>query len=79
MGFSKTFGWLDTLRIAEELADAHPEVDPLALRFTALRGMVEKLSGFLEEPGHPVNERILETIQAQWNEEHLGRVDDDDE
>ena len=43
---SKTFSWLDVDRIAEELADAHPGVDPLKVRFTDLRAKVEALPGF---------------------------------
>jgi FeS assembly protein IscX len=66
---SKTFGWLDVTRIAEELADRHPDVDPLSVKFVDLRRMVTELPGFQEEPGHPVNEKILETIQMYWNGE----------
>ena len=73
---SKTFGWLEVTRIAEELADRHPGVDPLAIRFVELRRMVTALPGFQEEPGHPVNEKILETIQMYWNGE---RAEDEDE
>lgn len=60
------FGWTDIDDIAEALAAAHPTVDPLTLRFTALRGMIEALANFRPEPGHPVNERILEEVQAAW-------------
>jgi FeS assembly protein IscX len=69
-----TFGWLDVQRIAEELADRHPGVDPLSVKFVDLRRMVTELPGFKEEPGHPVNEKILETIQSHWR----GERDDDD-
>ena len=72
---SKTFGWLDVVRIAEELADRHPGVDPLTIKFVDLRRMVAELPGFVEEPGHPVNEKILETIQMHW---HGERADDED-
>ena len=71
---SRTFGWLDVTRIAEELAERHPDVDPLSLRFVKLRRLVTELRGFQEEPGHPVNEKILETIQMYWNGE---RADED--
>jgi FeS assembly protein IscX len=67
----KTFGWLDVDRIGEELAERHPGMDPLKVRFTDLRKLVEALPGFKEEPGHPVNERILETIQMRWNGEKV--------
>ncbi len=73
----RSFGWLEVDRIAEALADAHPGVDPLTIRFTDLRRMVETLPGFREEPGHPVNERILEVIQMSWRGEKLDRDDED--
>lgn len=63
------FHWLDVQRIAEELADAHPDVDPVSVNFVELRNLVRSLDGFEEQPGHPVNERILETIQQLWIEE----------
>lgn len=63
------FGWLDVDRIAMMLVATHPKTDPLTLRFTALRGLVEQLPGFAPDPAHPVNEKILETIQMKWREE----------
>lgn len=72
----KTFGWLEVDRIAEELADAHPGLDPLTVRFTEMRRLVETLPGFAAEAGHPVNERILEAIQMSWNGEKLERDED---
>lgn len=78
---SGPFHWLDVHRIGEELFDAHPDVDPMAVRFPDLRRMVESLDGFEERPGHPVNERILEAVQMAWLEELGGaprsREDDD--
>lgn len=65
-----SFGWLDVRVIGEMLADAHPGRDPLGVRFTELRALVEKLPGFVPDPKHPVNEKILETIQMIWNEEY---------
>jgi FeS assembly protein IscX len=64
-----SFHWLDVQRIAEELADRHPEVDPASVSFPRLRAFVTELPGFAEQPGHPSNERILETIQQLWIEE----------
>jgi len=64
-----SFGWLDVQRIAEELADRHPGVDPLSIAFVDLRAMVAKLPGFVSDPAHPVNEKILETIQMLWSGE----------
>ncbi len=74
-----SFGWLDVDHIAETLAAAHPGLNPLSLRFVALRGLVEALPGFHEEAGHPVNEKILETIQMRWHEEFIDapRPDED--
>lgn len=63
-----TLHWLDVEEIAEELEEAHREVDPLRLGFPKLRALVEALPNFAERPGHPCNERILETIQAHWIE-----------
>lgn len=73
-----TFHWLDVRRIAEELADRHPELDPLTVRFTDLRRLVEALPGFAPDPKHPVNERILETIQMNWHEEREDLRSDDE-
>ena len=64
-----TFHWLDVQRIAEELADRHPDLDPLTVSFPALRELVQALPGFEPQPEHPVNERILEAIQQGWIEE----------
>lgn len=71
-------GWLDTDEIALRLHEAHPRVDPLTLRFTALRAMIEQLPGFKPDPDHPVNEKILETIQALWHDERVGTKRDED-
>jgi FeS assembly protein IscX len=73
-----TFHWLEVDRIAEELAAAHPDVDPLSVRFPQLRDMVRALPGFTEEPGHPVNERILEVIQSLWIRERAGGQREED-
>lgn len=77
----ETFGWLDVELIGELLAQRHPTIDPLRVRFTQLRGLVEGLAGFVPDPEHPVNEKILETIQANWIEakgDLLGGDEDDD-
>jgi len=75
---AKTFHWLEVHLIAESLAEAHPERDPLRVGFPALKGLVMALPGFKEEPGHPCNEKILETIQALWIEEREDARGDDD-
>ncbi len=80
----ETFGWTDIEDIVLSLDEAHPDVDPLSVRFTELRKMVEALEDFEAEPGHNVNEQILEAIQAGWHEERqeqaaLDRDEDDEE
>lgn len=73
-----SFHWLDVRLIGELLAEHHPDADPLRVRFVELRRMVEALPGFKEEPGHPVNERILEEIQRHWIEEREDLARDDE-
>lgn len=76
-----TLHWLDVEDIALRLHEEHPTRDPLAVRFTELRQMVEALPDFKAQPGHPPNEKILETIQAMWHEEvtDSGGEDDDED
>lgn len=74
-----TFHWLDVQRIAEELADNHPDLRPYEVGFPDLRCLVQDLDGFQARPGHPVNERILEEIQRLWAEEREGLTDDEDD
>lgn len=62
------FKWTDTLRIAEELIDAYPEVDPTKVNFVDLMNWVMALPDFADDPKH-CGERILEAIQAAWIEE----------
>ncbi len=76
---NETFGWLEVRFIGELLAERHPKLDPYGVRFTALRELVEGLPGFKEEPGHPVNERILEEIQRHWIEEREDRAEDEED
>lgn len=75
----ESFGWLDVDTIAELLAQKHAGVDPYAVRFPDLKKLVLALEGFHEQPGHPVNEKILETIQARWIEEREDRHTDEDD
>lgn len=60
--------WTDTQRIAEDLNDRFPEVDPKTIRFTDLHRWVMELDGFDDDPNRS-GERILEAIQAAWIEE----------
>lgn len=64
-----TFSWTDIDEIAYQLTEQHGGVDPLAIKFTDLRALVEGLDGFEPEPGQSVNEQILEAIQQAWIEE----------
>lgn len=74
-----TLHWLDVEDLGEALAEAHPTRDPLAVRFTELKDLVRALPNFREQPGHPVNERILEEIQRYWVGARAGTPRDDDE
>ncbi len=60
--------WTDTLEIAEALYDAHPDVNPLKLRFTELHAMVLALEDFDDDP-EKSNEAILEAILQAWLDE----------
>ena len=57
--------WTDSLEIAIQLAEAHPDVDPKTIRFTDLREWVMALSEFDDEPNRS-GEKILEAIQMAW-------------
>ena len=57
--------WTDSQRIAEELYDAHPDIDPQTLRFTTLRELILALPDFDDDPARS-GERILEAIQQAW-------------
>lgn len=71
-----TFTWIDVDLIGELLAERHPDIDPFGVRFVDLKKLVAALPGFIERPGHPVNERILEEIQRHWIEAREGRPRD---
>ena len=60
--------WTDTLQIAEALYDAHPDVNPLKLRFTELHAMVLELEDFDDDP-EKSTEAILEAILQAWLDE----------
>jgi FeS assembly protein IscX len=59
--------WQDSEEIAEVLAENHPGVDPLDVRFTDLRQWVTDLDEFDDNPGDS-NESLLEAIQMAWHE-----------
>jgi FeS assembly protein IscX len=61
--------WSDFEDIGIALNEAHPEIDPITIRFTDLRKMVTELPGFDDDP-HKSNEAKLEAIQMAWLEEY---------
>ncbi len=64
----QTLRWTDVREIAIALAEIHPDVDVVNLRFTDLWKWVQALPGFADDPDRS-NEKILEAIQAAWLEE----------
>jgi FeS assembly protein IscX len=60
--------WHDVHEIGYRLAEAHPDVDPLTLRFTDLHRWVCELEGFRGDP-KASNEKLLEAIQMAWLDE----------
>ena len=64
--------WTDAEDIALVLLAAHPDEDPLTVRFTDLHTWVVALPGFTDDPKGS-NEGILERIQMTWHEEYQDR------
>ena len=60
--------WTDTLDIAIELVEAHPDIDPMQVNFVDLRNWVLALPDFDDDPEHS-GEKILEAIQMAWIDE----------
>ena len=60
--------WTSTEDIAIGLMQAHPDVDPLTVRFTDLHRWVMELDGFSGD-AKDSNEKKLEAIQMAWHEE----------
>jgi FeS assembly protein IscX len=61
--------WHNTEDIAIQLVEAHPDTDPLSVRFTDLHKWVTALPNFNDDP-QKSNEKILEAIQMSWHEEY---------
>ena len=59
---------VDTLDIAIELSEKHPDIDPQWINFVDLRKLVVELQDFDDVPDK-VNEKILESIQQNWIKE----------
>jgi len=68
----KPLTWDDAEDIGILLSEAHPEIDPLAVRFTDLHRYVTELADFKGDP-KASNEGKLEAIQMAWHEEFLDR------
>jgi len=60
--------WTDVDEIGFRLMEAHPDTDPLSVRFTDLHAWVLALPGFVGDPKKS-GEKILEAIQMAWHEE----------
>lgn len=60
--------WTDVYDIAIELAERHPDVAPLSVRFTDMHRWITELPGFDDDPQRS-NEKILEAIQMAWLDE----------
>jgi FeS assembly protein IscX len=59
--------WDEAQEIAELLAENHPGLNPLEVRFIDLRQWVIDLDEFDDDPGES-NESLLEAIQMAWHE-----------
>jgi FeS assembly protein IscX len=60
--------WTDVRQIGMALAESHPGVAPLSVRFTDLHRWVSELPGFADDPQRS-NEKVLEAIQMAWLDE----------
>lgn len=64
--------WDNAEDIGILLSERHPDVDPLAVRFTDLHRYVTELPEFKDDPKKS-NEGKLEAIQMAWHEEFQDR------
>jgi FeS assembly protein IscX len=69
----KELTWSDAEDLGILLSEIHPEIDPLAVRFTDLHKYVTELPGFKDDPAKS-NEAKLEAIQMAWHSEFLDRT-----
>ena len=65
--------WENAEDIGILLAEKHPDLDPLAVRFTDLHRYVTELPEFKDDPKKS-NESKLEAIQMAWHEEFLDKT-----
>jgi FeS assembly protein IscX len=61
--------WQDAEEIALQLVEAHPDTEPLTVRFTEMHKWIVGLPEFKDDPSKS-NEKILESIQMAWHEEY---------
>ena len=64
----KELTWSDAEDLGILLSEIHPEIDPLAVRFTDLHKKITELESFDDDPLKS-NEAKLERIQQLWLEE----------
>ncbi len=72
------FKWDQAQEIAEVLAENHPGIDPLEVRFVDLRQWVIDLDEFDDQP-EDSNEPTLEAIQMAWHEIYQEENEDEAE
>ena len=60
--------WTEAEEIGLALLEAHPDVDPLTVRFMQLREWILQIPTFSDDPSSS-NEARLEEIQMAWYEE----------
>jgi len=70
---TKDLTWDDATDIGILLSEKHPELDPLAIRFTDLHRYVTELPEFKDDPKKST-EGKLEAIQMAWHDEVLDRT-----
>jgi len=69
--------WDQAEDLAEVLAENHPGLNPLEVRFVDLRQWVIDLDEFDDDPAAS-SEAKLEAIQMAWNELYEDRTEDDE-
>jgi FeS assembly protein IscX len=70
---TKDLTWDDAIDIGILLSEKHPELNPLAVRFTDLHRYVTELAEFKDDPKKS-NESRLEAIQMAWHDEFMDRT-----
>jgi FeS assembly protein IscX len=69
--------WDQAEDLAEVLAENHPGLNPLEVRFVDLRQWVIDLDEFEDDPAAS-SEAKLEAIQMAWNELYEDRTEDEE-